>query len=97
MTKKEALSNLLNEASSFRSNLSQVEIRYCDKLKKMRAGQVCKVCGLFYFFTEDDQIEESGICQGCQDGFDMEQEEADFDFLMEQNKNLKNILEVKNE
>jgi hypothetical protein len=96
MTKKEVLSHLLNEASSFRSNLSQVEIRYCEKAKKMRAGQVCKVCGIFYFFDEDEQIQETGICQGCQDGFDAE-EEADFDFLMEQNKNLKNILEVKNE
>jgi hypothetical protein len=85
MTKKEALSNLLNEASSFRSNLSQVEIRYCEKAKKMRPGQVCKCCGYFAFFEEDEQIQETGICQGCQDEFDAE-EEADFDFLMEQKR-----------
>jgi hypothetical protein len=70
---------------TFNGNRRLVEFRYHEKLKVLRSGQICSCCGLFYFLDEDEQIEETGICQGCQDGFDMEQE-ADADILMEQKR-----------
>ncbi len=41
------------------------DIRYHEKLKKLKAGQACSDCGIYYFFDEDPEIEHTGACKQC--------------------------------
>ncbi len=47
---------------------------------QIRSGQVCKVCGFFFFFDEDNSIYEYGLCDNCK---------AELDLLSEEENKLK--------